>query len=185
VKSLRRTSRERLIKKAFKMAIILNLVDLLPRERAKAIQELTEREFNIPYSRKKGLSRATIYQWLKEYRQAPDPAEALLPKPRSDRGAFRKLSEPQKKALVRWRSENPYRTAEQLREELTAHAVTGEGPVPSPSTVARFLRSVGLDRKTLLAARRLSQKSPVKVRLAFEAPYPQRIWLADTKGPQA
>jgi len=180
---LRRTSRERLAKKAFKMAIILNLVDLPPRERAKAIRELTEREFNIPYSRKKRVSRATIYQWLKEYRQTADPAEALLPKPRSDRGVFRKLSEPQKRALVRWRSTNPYRTAEQLREELMVHAVTSEGPVPSPSTIARFLRSVGLDRKTLLAARRLAKKSPVKVRLAFEAPYPQRIWLADTKGP--
>lgn len=155
------------------MAVILNLLDLAPPERAKAIQELTEREFNIPYSRKKSLSRATIYQWLKEYRQARDPAEALMPKPRSDRGVFRKLTEPQKNALTRWRSTNPYRTAEELREELMVHAVTSEGPVPSPSTVARFLRSVSLDRKTLLTARRLAKKSPVKIRLAFEAPYPK------------
>ncbi|MCL6560573.1 MAG: hypothetical protein K6U74_17615 [Firmicutes bacterium] len=27
-----------------------------------------------------------MYQWLKEYRQARDPAEALLSKPRSYRG---------------------------------------------------------------------------------------------------
>ncbi|MBW1953709.1 MAG: DDE-type integrase/transposase/recombinase [Deltaproteobacteria bacterium] len=166
------------------MAIILNLLDLAPPERARAIAELTAREFNIPYSRKKRVSRATIYQWLKEYRRAADPAEALLPKPRSDRGVFRRLTEPQKKALMRWRSTNPYRTAEQLREELMVHAVTSEGPIPSPATIARFLRSVGLDRKTLLAARRLAKKSPVKIRLAFEAPYPQRIWMADTKGPQ-
>jgi len=63
------------------MAIILNLLDLNPPKRVKVIQELTEREFNIPYSRKKRVSRATIYQWLKEYRRAPDPAEALLSKP--------------------------------------------------------------------------------------------------------
>ena len=180
---MRRTSRERLAKKAFKMAVIFNLLDLLPRERARAIRELTEKEWSIPYSGRKRVSRAAVYRWLKEYREARDPAEALLPKPRSDRGVFRKLTEPQKRALARWRFENPYRSIENLREELLIHAVTGQEPVPSPATIGRFLRSVGLDRKTLLAARRLAKKTPAKVRLAFEAPYPQRIWMADTKGP--
>ncbi|SFR18788.1 DDE-type integrase/transposase/recombinase [Desulfoscipio geothermicus] len=101
-----------------------------------------------------------------------------MPKERSDRNTFRKLTEEQKKALLRWRYDNAYRTVSQLREELLTHASTAN-PVPSESTIARFLRSVNLDRKTLLA----KNNHQNKVRLAYEAPYPQYLCLADTKGP--
>lgn len=100
-----------------------------------------------------------------------------MPKERKDRNTFRRISGEQKKALVRWRSENAARSAGELRDEFLAHAITSQDPVPSAATIARFLRSVNLDRKTM------RQGIPVKVRLPYQAPYPQRIWLADTKGP--
>ena len=178
---VRRLYHERLDKKAFKMAIVLMLRDLKPQERAQKIEELTQKEFDIPYSRKKMLSRSAIYQWLKEYREADDRAGVLLARPRCDRGVFRKLTEPQKKALMRWRHDNPYRSAAELREELMAHDITSQGPVPSTATITRFLRSVGLDRRTLVRTRR--ESGSAKVRLSYEASHPQSIWLADTKGP--
>lgn len=178
---MRRLYHERLDKKAFKMAIVLMVRDLEPQERAQKIEELTKKEFDIPYSPKKTLSRSVIYQWLKEYREAGDRAGVLLSKPRCDRGVFHKLTGPQKKALVRWRHDNPYRTAAELQEELLAHDSTIKGPVPSTATIARFLRSVGLDRRTLVLARH--EKGPPKVRLSYEASHPNSIWLADTKGP--
>ncbi len=176
---MRRLYHERLEKKAFKMAIVLMLRDLEPQERARKIDELTERTFEIPFSNKKTLSRSVIYQWLREYANSPDPANLLMPKQRCDRDSFRRLSTEQKNALLSWRSENPYRTAAQLREELMAHAITSSAPIPSEATIARFLRSVRLDRKTLI-----QKGTPnAKTRLAYESPYPQWLWLADTKGP--
>jgi transposase InsO family protein/transposase len=168
------------------MSIILGLFHLDPQSRSRAIDELAGRELTVPYSNKKTLTRATIYRWLKEYRSTIDPGAALLQKPRRDRGTFRKLTEPQQNALLRWRYDNLYRTAEDLRQELLTHAATGQDPVPCENTIARFLRSAGLDRKTLIFERKAEETGrPQKTtRLAFEAPYPQHIWQADTKGPK-
>lgn len=163
----------------FKKAIILELRDLEPAERSRRIDELTGRTFHIPFSQKRTLSRSVIYQWLKEFRESLDQGEALLPKQRADRGIFRSLQCEQKAALMKWRQENAYRSAAQLREELMAHPETNTPPIPSESTIVRYLRSLGLDRSTLL-----QQETPTaKVRLSYQSPYPQWLWLADTKGP--
>lgn len=175
---MRRLYHERLEKKAFKMSIVLMIRDLPPKERSRKIDELTKQQFDIPYSSKKTLSRSVIYSWLKQYTQSTDPADVLMPKVRSDRHQFRTLTQEQKNALMRWRYDNAYRTVSQLKEELLAHTATAHPP-PSESTIARFLKSVNLDKKTLLA----KDNPQAKVRLAYEAPYPQYLWVADTKGP--
>jgi putative transposase len=174
---MHRLYHERLEKKAFKMSIVLMLRDLPPGERAQKVKELTEMEFDIPFSQKRTLGKTTLYDWLQEYRQQGACSDVLLHKERSDRKTFRSLTQAQKNTLMRWRHDNPYRTASQLREELIA--LETEDAVPSECTIARFLRSVGLDRSTLLKNGPLQKK----VRLAYEAPYPQRLWIADTKGP--
>jgi len=184
---LRRLLNERLEKKAFKMSVILPLLDLDPASRSRAIDELVKKEFKIPYSSKRSVTRATIYRWIREYAASPDRGTALVPKLRRDRGTYRVLSESQRNALLRWRYDNEYRTVEKLREELLIHATTNKDPVPSERTIARFLRDAGLDRKTLCRERAVENDSPKQyksVRLAFEAPYPQRIWMGDTKGPR-
>jgi transposase InsO family protein len=163
----------------FKKALILELRDLEPAERSRSIGELTGRTFHIPFSQKRTLSRSVIYRWLKEFRESLDQGKALLPKQRADRGTFRSLSNEQKAALTKWRQENAYRSAAQLREELMAHPETNTPPIPSESTIVRYLRSLNLDRNTLLR-----QGIPAAhARLSYEAPYPQWLWLADTKGP--
>ena len=60
-----------------------------------------------------------------------------------------------------------------------AHPETNVGPIPSESTIVRYLRSKNLDRRTLLQRGTV----PAKTRLSYQAPYPQWLWLADTKGP--
>lgn len=168
------------------MSIVLGLLDLDPQVRSRKIEELADKEFDIPFSQKTRISRATIYRWLSEYQKSAR-GEALLPKQRSDRGEFRKLSLIQKNALLRWRYDNPYRPVEELRMDLLSHAVTNTDPVPSENTIARFLRASGLDRKTLIrerATRESARRLKKITRLAFEAEYPQRIWQADTKGPK-
>lgn len=174
-----RLNHERLKIQEFRKNIVLELRDLEPAERSRMIDELTGRIFHIPFSKKRTLSRSVIYQWLKEYRESLDQGKALLPKERQDRDTFRCLSEGQKAALVKWRQENSYRSAVQLREELIAHPETNTPPIASESTIIRYLRSLNLDRKTLLK----QNVQTVKTRLAYESPYPQWLWLADTKGP--
>lgn len=163
----------------FRKGIVLELRDLEPAERSRLIDELTGRTFQIPFSQKRTLSRSVIYQWLKEFMESPDQGAALLPKQRADRETFRSLSAEQKAALMKWRQENAYRSAARLREELMAHPQTSTPAVPSESTIVRYLRSLGLDRNTML------QKGlpAAQARLSYQSPYPQWLWLADTKGP--
>ncbi len=176
---MRRSYEERKSKKEFRMNIINRIKDLTPQERALVIEEILAQKYTLPYSTKDELSKATIYRWLREFRENPDAETVLMGKVRSDRGAVRVLQEKQKDALKRWRYDNPYRTVEDLREELAFHAETTSDPLPSEATIARYLRSQGLSRKDLLRG----LKPQMKVRLAFESDYPQQLWMADTKGP--
>jgi transposase InsO family protein len=176
---MRRLYHERQKSQEFKKNIVLQLRDLEPEERSRRIDELTTRTFHIPFSRKRTLSRSVIYQWFKEFTENYDQSNVLLPKQRTDRDTFRRLSSEQKGCLKSWRQENPYRSAAQLREELMAHPETNVVPIPSESTIVRYLRSRNLDRRTLLQRGTV----PAKIRLSYQAPYPQWLWLADTKGP--
>jgi len=176
---MRRSFEERKSKKEFRMAIVNRIKDLAPRERARVIEELLAQKHTLPYSAKEEISKTTMYRWLKEFKENPDREAALLGKVRSDRGVVRALTGEQKDALKRWRYDNPYRTVEDLRDELSCHAETTSDPLPSNATIARFLRANGLSRTDLLRG----DKPQAKVRLAFEAEYPQQLWMADTKGP--
>ena len=176
---MRRLYHDRQTIQEFKMNIVLELQDLEPAQRSRLIEELTSRSFHHPFSKKRSLSCSVIYQWLKDAQETLHHGKALLPKERSDRDTFRRLSLEQQSALKLWRSENPYRSAAQLRQELMDHPQTNHPAIPSESTIVRYLRSLNLDRKTLL------QKGTVqgKIRLSYQSPYPQWLWLADTKGP--
>ncbi len=176
---MRRSYEERKRKKEFRMNIINRIKDLSPQARARVIEEILAQKYVLPYSTKNELSKATIYRWLRQFRQNPDAEAVLMGKVRSDRGLSKALHEKQKEALKRWRYDNFYRTVEDLREELALHAETTSDPLPSLATIARYLRSQGLSRKDLLQGHKLKPK----VRLAFESDYPQQLWMADTKGP--
>ncbi len=175
------------------MSIILEVMRLDPGERSRIIDKLASREYEIPYSKRRTISRRTIYRWLEEYNESPDKGDALLTKKRSDRGTFRSLTEEEKTALSSWRIRNPYHTAEDLWEELMKNQATARENPPTAQTIARYLRSIGLDRETLLRERKAEEAEEAQkgktakeksIRLAFEAPYPQAIWMADTKGPK-
>lgn len=170
----------RLEKLYFKMGLLMRIRDLPPDERSRLIDDICSRHWDIPGSTRKTISRSTVYRWLSELRSSSDPTLDLLDRQRSDKGTFRTLTDYQKKTLIAWRSENLFRTVANLKEELLSNdMVEDRSPVPSESTIARFLRSVRLDRKTMKARQVPGFKA---VRLSFEADYPQQLWQADTKG---
>ncbi|HCR82219.1 MAG TPA: hypothetical protein DIW07_02200 [Lachnospiraceae bacterium] len=176
---MRRTYIERLRKKEFRMDIVNRIKDLTPKERSIMIERILQGKHIIPYARGDTLSRTTIYRWLREFRENGDAGSVLMSKVRSDRGIFSALTDIQKESLKRWRFDGPYRTLRDLREELMEHKLTSSDPIPSESTIGRFLREQGLSRSELLKG----IKPQGKIRLAFEAEYPMQLWMADTKGP--
>lgn len=176
---MRRTQMERMDKKEFRMSLINRIKDLSPKERARVVEEIIQGKYQIPFSKKVSVSKTTIYRWLKEFREGKDAGEVLLVKVRKDKDTFPSLSGEQQEALLNWRSENLYRTGEDLRDELLEHESTRMPPLPSVSTITRFLSANGLSRAGML----LKTKSQAKIRLAFEAEYVNQIWMADTKGP--
>lgn len=176
---MRRTQKERMMKKEFRMNFVNRLKGLTPKDRARVIDEILQGRYTIPFSKKETLSKTTLYRWLKEFRECADAGTVLMGKVRTDKGDYPALTDIQKAALLRWRYDNAYRTVEDLRDELLKHESTRIPLPPSVSTIARFLRENGLSRSNLLSG----NKPQVKIRLAFEAGYPQQIWMADTKGP--
>ena len=176
---MRRTYEERKCKKEFRMNIINRIKDLLPKERAQLVDQILSQKYIIPYSLKDEISKSTIYRWLKEFRENLNAETVLMSKVRCDKGILIVLTIKQKDALKMWRYENPYRTALDLKEELSIHDETISDPLPSEATISRFLRSKGLSRNMLLEG----IIPQTKIRLAFEAEYPQQLWMADTKGP--
>lgn len=178
---MKRSYSERLEKSKFRKSIVLMIVDLSPEERSLKIDELVSQTHEIPFSKMKRLSKPTIYRWFQLYELELASKKSLhlilMPVARKDEGVYRTLTKKQIDALKAWRIENWSRTVEDLREELMEHEETREN-VPSVSTITRFLRLEGFSRKDL---KKIYGKKP-KVRLPYEAEYPQQIYFIDTKG---
>jgi putative transposase len=130
-------------------------------------EEIASRQYDIPDSRRRGLSVDTLLEWAKRYRHGG--LEALAPKPRQDRGKARAVT-PQLAALIeRLKRENPHRTGTTLLRELALSSGKNEPPLSS-STLYRFLKQRGLSERELL--------SP-QTRKKFEAELANQIWQAD------
>ncbi len=176
---MRRTAEERMQKKEFRMNLVNRIKDAPAKDRARMMREILQTRQEIPFSKKTSIGKTTLYRYLRELEKTSDWGMVLSGKVRSDRGTFPSLSEAQKSALLKWRTENPFRTREDLRNELMQHDMLCKGSVPSVASIGRFLKSHGLTR----AEMRHGSAVHVKTRMAFEAEYPQQIWMADTKGP--
>lgn len=128
----------------FRYGLIADLVHLPPgnpgitdRLRAKA-----EQDYTIPGSRRTRVAAETLRDWLKRYRQGG--FEALMPKPRTDRGKPRRLPDAVVEALIAIKAAEPALSIrlviEQARED---GLVPADLPLPV-STVHRLFSREGL-----------------------------------------
>jgi putative transposase len=150
----------------FRYALIAPLViEPLPRgELTRRAQEIASRTYDIPDSKRRGVSVDTLLDWAMRYRTGG--FEALAPKPREDRGQSRSIT-PQLASLIeRLRRENPHRTGTTLLRELALSS----GQTLSASTLYRFLKQHGLSQRQLLAP---------AAHKKFEAERSNQIWQAD------
>jgi putative transposase len=153
----------------FRYALIAPLViETLPRgELTRRAEEIAARHYDIPDSKRTGVSVDTLLDWALRYRNGG--FEALAPKPRQDRGLSRAVT-PQLASLIeRLKRENPHRTGTTLLRELALSSGLDE-PAISASTLYRFLKQRGLSEKQLLEP---------QAHKKFEAELSNQIWQAD------
>ncbi len=153
----------------FRYGLIRPLLDdrLLPGERGRLVAGLVAVEHPGPHGGRVGVSRTTVYRWLKNYRDGG--FDALLPAvrasgPASD-AALLELA-------VKLKRENPRRPATLVWEVIAADlAAGGEGrQLPSVRALQRHFVRLGLNRQPVAA---------VKVRGRFEAEKVNDRWIGD------
>jgi putative transposase len=110
------------------------------------IAKKTDRDHEIPGSRRSRIAPETIRDWLKAYRRGG--FDGLLPKPRSDQGQARVIPQPVADLLCMIKED---RRALSVRMVIDAARASGEVPADlelAPATVHRLLSRAGLmDRR--------------------------------------
>jgi putative transposase len=118
-----------------------------------------------------GLS--TLERWYYAYRVGG--FAALEPQPRLDKGQSRALSPAAAAALVALRRQHPQVHVATLRRQLEAQVVIEPGSV-SLTTLYRYLKTHGLDPRTLKASGGATLSGPTK---PFEFAHANQLWMAD------
>lgn len=153
----------------FRYALVAPLVlEALPRgELTRRAEEIAARHYDMPESKRRGVTVDTLLEWAKRYRAGG--FEALAPKPRQDRGQSRAVTPQLADLIERLKRENPHRTGTTLLRELALSSGQTESAI-SASTLYRFLKQRGLSEKQLLAP---------QPRKKFEAEHCNQVWQAD------
>ena len=131
----------------FRYGVIAEFVHW-PKERQGLYAQIAQkaaRDYTIPFSSRTRVAVETIRDWLKAYRAGG--FEALLPKPRADRGQVRKLPAAVAEALLATKEGKPALSVQLvIREARKCPEVPDELPLP-PSAVHRLLARHGLMNK--------------------------------------
>jgi transposase len=162
----------------FRLSVLGPLVSRaqLARGQQKAmLRELSEKDYDIPGSRRRQIAEKTLQEWLYRYRR--EGLEGLVPKPRADRG-LSKLSGPVQERLLAAKRENPRRSIRVLRRMLEHEGLVARGAL-SRSAIHRFLNHHGLSRPAGAA-------TVPEERRSFLAECANDIWYGDVMhGPRA
>ena len=132
----------------FRYGLIADLAQLSPGSKGlyARIAEKAAGEYTIPGSTRTRVAAETIRDWLKRYRRGG--FDALMPKPRADRGRSRSLPAQVADALLDIKEGNPKLSVQLvIREARQRPEIPGELPLP-PSTVHRLLSRHGLMAKS-------------------------------------
>jgi transposase InsO family protein len=134
------------------------------------LQEKAAIPYTIPGSTRTRVAPETLRDWLKRYRHGG--FEALLPKPRSDRGRPRLLPQAVADLLVSIKEDHPKLSVPLVvREARASGHVPADLPLPA-STVHRLLTQAGLMRKDLNAPTNADRR-----RFAFAKA--GELWMSD------
>lgn len=116
-------------------------------EKERILRDLAAKEWEIPYSKRSYISRATILNWLRRYEQGGRKIEALFPCDRGDRGRVRSLDDESLEALVRLRTAHPRLSTPRLMEKARAEGLLSGDATVSMATVYRLMKRYKLKRE--------------------------------------
>jgi transposase InsO family protein len=156
----------------FRYGLIADLLHLPPgsagitdRLRAKA-----EQDYTIPGSRRTRVAAETLRDWLKCYRRGG--FDALLPKPRTDRGQPRRLPDGVAEALIAIKEQHPGLSVRLVIERARERGqIPADLPLPV-STVHRLFSRAGL-----MVKRSNAPTGADRRRFAFQ--YAGELWMSD------
>ena len=141
-------------------------------ELATALTQLSKTRFCPPRSHGgRTYSVATLERWYYAFKEGG--LDALRPKPRSDRGRGRELTDEQKKLLLDVRREHPDVSVAIILRTLELDGRVERGAICA-STLRRFFAEHGLDRVAFRAA-----SSDGRQRLRWQAEHPGALWQGD------
>jgi transposase InsO family protein len=128
----------------FRYGLIADLLRLPPGSKGlyAQIEHKAAGDYTIPGSARTRVATETLRDWLKRYRRGG--FDALLPKPRADRGRSRSLPAQAVEALLAIKEGNPKLSVQLVIREARKHPeVAADLPLPA-STVHRLLARHGL-----------------------------------------
>lgn len=131
----------------FRYGVIADLLRLEPGADGlyQRIAEKATRDYVIPGSPRTRVAAETIRHWLKRYRAGG--FDALMPKPRADRGRPRKIPDDIADLLVAIKESHPKLPVRAVIDHARASGQLPSDFTLSPSTVHRILAREGLMRK--------------------------------------
>jgi transposase InsO family protein len=156
----------------FRYGLIADLVQLQPGSKGlyALIAQKAAGEYSIPGSTRTRVAEETIRDWLKAYRRGG--FDALLPKPRADRGQSRSLPPEVVDVLLEVKEGNPALSVQLvIREARKRPEVQPDLPLPN-STVHRLLARHGLMEK-----KRGEDTDADRRRFAFQKA--GELWMSD------
>jgi len=156
----------------FRYGLIADLVRLKPGSKGlyAQIAEKAAGEYPIPGTTRTRVAAETLRDWLKRYRRGG--FDALLPKPRADRGQSRSLPAPVVDVLLGTKEGNPALSVQLVIREARKHPeVPPDLPLPA-STVHRLLTRHGLMDKT-------GDESGDADRRRFAFAHAGELWMSD------
>jgi len=139
-------------------------------ERERLLKDKCAQSWQIPFSNRTRLARATILRWIRLYQKSGQRLESLLPRERNDKGGSRVIDEDTGGALIRLKQEMPGVTVPALLEQMERRGLISPGTRLAPSTVYRFLHSHKLMTRGT---------APPVDRRRFEAELPNDLWQSD------
>ncbi|MEE8164127.1 MAG: helix-turn-helix domain-containing protein, partial [Myxococcota bacterium] len=107
----------------------------------RGLRVLAGRIFTGPDGRQRRYAEKTLQEWYYQFRRGG--FDALVSRPRSDRGKCRALDAEQQKLILAMKREDPGRSAQLIFEELRRAGLVRRDGV-SVSTICRLLRREGL-----------------------------------------
>jgi transposase InsO family protein len=133
----------------FRYGLIADLVHLPPGTKGlyRCLEEKSYKDYSIPGTTRTHVAAETLRDWLKRYRKGG--FDALMPKPRVDRGQSRTLPPEVVERLLSIKEANPKLSVKLVIQAARACAEVSEQlPLP-PSTVHRLLACHGLMQKPI------------------------------------